>query len=155
MRIIEGSYVENDYKIAIVVSRFNDTITSRLMDGAVDTLVRHNIKENNISVYKAPGSFEIPVVAKKVSLKKNNKVDAIICLGAIIRGDTPHFDFVCNEVSKGIAAVSLESEMPVIYGIVTTDTVDQAMDRAGIKLGNKGKDAALSALEMINLLKNI
>ena len=138
-------------KFALVVSRFNDFITDKLLSGALDALVRSGAKDNDIEVVKVPGAFEIPLVAKKMAARK--KVNAIICLGAVIRGATPHFDYVSAEVSKGIAQVSLESGVPIIFGIVTTDTIEQAIERAGTKAGNKGWSAAMAAVEMANLLE--
>ena len=133
-------------KYAIVVARFNHFITDRLVEGCLDTLKRHGVNDEEIEIIRVPGAFEIPLAAKKASY------DAIICLGAVIRGDTPHFEYVCSEVSKGVASVSLTTEKPVIFGVITTDTTDQAIQRAGIKSGNKGADAALSAIEMANLM---
>ncbi|MGD9151090.1 MAG: 6,7-dimethyl-8-ribityllumazine synthase [Desulfobacterales bacterium] len=138
-------------KFALVVSRFNDFITDKLLSGAQDALVRSGAKDNDIQIVKVPGAFEIPLVAKKMATQK--KVNAIICLGAVIRGATPHFDYVSAEVSKGIAQVSLESGVPIIFGIVTTDTIEQAIERAGTKAGNKGWSAAMAAVEMANLLE--
>jgi len=138
-------------KFAIVVSRFNDFITEKLLSGAQDALVRSGAKDSDIQVVRVPGSFEIPLVAKKMAKKK--ELDAIICLGAVIRGATPHFDYVSAEVSKGIAQVSLESEIPIIFGVITTDTIEQAIERAGAKAGNKGWSAAMAAVEMANLLE--
>ena len=153
MKVTEGNFEGKEVKIAIIVSRFNDKITSRLLDSAYDTLIRHNVSEKNISIYRVPGSFEIPLIAKRIA--KSNKSDAIICLGALIRGETPHFEFISSEVVKGIANVSTETGVPLIYGVITADTVEQAMDRAGIKLGNRGREAALSALEMVDLIKKL
>ena len=138
-------------KFAIVVSRFNEFITEKLLSGALDALVRSGAKDSDIQVVKVPGSFEIPLIAKKVAKKKG--LDAIICLGAVIRGATPHFDYISAEVSKGIAQVSLESEVPIIFGVITTDTIEQAIERAGTKAGNKGWSAAMAAVEMANLLE--
>ncbi|CEK33313.1 6,7-dimethyl-8-ribityllumazine synthase [Paraclostridium sordellii] len=151
MGLIEGKLVAEDLKIGIVVGRFNEFIVSKLLGGALDGLKRHGVDENNIDVAWVPGAFEIPLIAKKMA--KNEKYDAIICLGAVIKGSTPHFDYVCAEVSKGIASVSLSSEKPVIFGVLTTDTIEQAIERAGTKAGNKGYDAAVTAIEMANLLK--
>ena len=136
-------------KFALVVSRFNDFITDKLLSGALDALIRSGANDNDIQIVKVPGAFEIPLVAKKMATQK--KVSAIICLGAVIRGATPHFDYVSAEVSKGIAQVSLESGVPIIFGVVTTDTIEQAIERAGTKAGNKGWSAAMSAIEMANL----
>ncbi|MDJ0987166.1 MAG: 6,7-dimethyl-8-ribityllumazine synthase [Desulfobacterales bacterium] len=140
-------------KFALVVSRFNDFITDKLLSGALDALVRSGAKDTDIQIVKVPGAFEIPLVAKKMANPK--KVNAIICLGAVIRGATPHFDYVSAEVSKGIAQVSLDSEVPIIFGIVTTDTIEQAIERAGTKAGNKGWSAAMAAVEMANLLEAV
>lgn len=152
MRIIEGNLVAENIKVGIVVGRFNEFIVSKLLGGALDGLKRHGVNEDNIEVSWVPGAFEIPLVAKKMA--KSKKYDAVICLGAVIKGSTPHFDYVCAEASKGIASVSLSEELPVIFGILTTDTIEQAIERAGTKAGNKGYDAAVSAIEMANLLKN-
>ncbi|MEG0181515.1 MAG: 6,7-dimethyl-8-ribityllumazine synthase [Romboutsia sp.] len=151
MRIIEGNLVAESIKVGIVVGRFNEFIVSKLLGGAIDGLKRHGADEDNIDVAWVPGAFEIPLIAKKMA--KNEKYDAVICLGAVIKGATPHFDYVCAEASKGIASVSLYSEKPVIFGILTTDTIEQAIERAGTKAGNKGYDSAVTAIEMANLLK--
>jgi len=153
MRKIEGILTAENIKFAIVVGRFNSLITERLLEGAIDCIIRHNGKEENIDIIRVPGSFEIPLTAKK--LAKTGRYDAIICLGAVIRGATPHFDYVASEVTKGIAQVSLETEIPIAYGILTTDTIEQAVERAGTKMGNKGFDAALTAIEMVNVLRQI
>ncbi|GKZ03857.1 6,7-dimethyl-8-ribityllumazine synthase [Paraclostridium bifermentans] len=153
MRIIEGNLVAKDIKIGIVVGRFNEFIVSKLLGGALDGLKRHGVDEDNIEVSWVPGAFEIPLVAKKMAQSK--KYDAIICLGAVIKGSTPHFDYVCAEASKGISSVSLSEELPVIFGVLTTDTIEQAIERAGTKAGNKGYDSAVTAIEMANLLKLI
>ena len=153
MNIYEGNISGRGLKVAIVVSRFNSFITSKLLDGALDALRRHKLMEKNISVAWVPGAFEIPLVAKKLASTKN--FDAIICLGAVIRGATTHYDYVCNEVSKGIAQIGLQSGVPVIFGVVTTENIQQAIERAGTKSGNKGFDAAISAMEMANLLKSL
>lgn len=153
MKNIEGKLSAKGFKFAIIVSRFNSLITEKLLEGAIDSIVRHNGDEKNITVIRVPGSFEIPLTAKK--LAKSGKFDAVICLGAVIRGDTPHFDYVANEVTKGIAQLSLETEIPISYGILTTDTIEQAIERAGTKMGNKGFDAALTAIEMVNVLNQI
>lgn len=153
MKIYEGKLDATGLKIAIIVSRFNEFISSKLVDGCVDALIRHGASEDDLEIVKVPGSFEIPYLAKKLTCIK--KYDAIICLGVVIRGQTPHFNYICNEVSKGIANVSLESGIPVIFGVVTSDTIEQAIERAGTKSGNKGFDAALSAIEMANLYKSI
>ena len=153
MKVVEGKLTAQGAKFAIVVSRFNSFVTERLLEGALDCLKRHGCREEDLTVYKVPGAFEIPLLAKK--LAKSEEFDAVIALGAVIRGETPHFDYVAAEVSKGVAAVSLETEKPVIFGVLTTDTVEQAIDRAGAKAGNKGWEAALSAIEMVNLLKEV
>ena len=151
---IEGNVVaKKDVKIGIVAARFNEFIVSKLVEGAKDGLVRHDVSEENIDVAWVPGAFEIPLIAKKMA--KSGKYDAIICLGTVIRGETSHYDYVCAEVSKGIAQVSLEAELPVMFGILTTDTIEQAVVRAGTKAGNKGYDCALGAIEMINLVREI
>lgn len=152
-KIFEGNVQAEGLKIAIVVSRFNDFIGERLLGGAMDALLRHGASEKNIDIYKTPGAFEIPLVSRKVA--NTGKYHAIICLGAVIRGATPHFEYVSAEVSKGIAQVSLEAGVPLAFGILTTDTIEQAIERAGTKSGNKGWDAALAAIEMANLLKTI
>ena len=151
--IIEAKLLAEGKKFALVVSRFNDFITDRLVGGAVDALIRSGASTQDIDIVKVPGAFEIPLVAKKMA--KKGKYHAIICLGAVIRGATPHFEYVSAEVTKGIAMVSLEFEIPVIFGIVTTDTIEQAIERAGTKAGNKGWHAAISAIEMANLIQNI
>lgn len=153
MKVLEGKLVARNAKVAIVASRFNEFIVSKLIGGAVDGLTRHDIPEDNITLAWVPGAFEIPVAAKK--LAKSGDYDAVICLGAVIRGATSHYDYVCSEVSKGIAAVSLETEIPVMFGVVTTDNIEQAIERAGTKAGNKGYDCALGAIEMMNLLEQI
>jgi len=152
-KIIEANLIAEGKKFALVVSRFNDFITERLVGGAVDALVRCGAKDDDIDVVKVPGAFEIPLIAKKMAQKK--KYDAVVCLGAVIRGATPHFDYVGAEVSKGIAVVSIESEIPVIFGIITTDTLEQAIERAGAKSGNKGFSAAMAAVEMANLIEAV
>lgn len=153
MKVIEGELYAKGLKFGIVVSRFNEFITEKLLYGARDALIRHGVKEDDIDIVKVPGSFEIPVVAKKLALK--GTYNAIICLGTIIRGATPHFEYVAAEVSKGIASVSVETGVPIAFGIITSDTIEQAIERAGTKSGNKGWDAALSAIEMAQLLKKI
>ncbi|HEX7416318.1 MAG TPA: 6,7-dimethyl-8-ribityllumazine synthase [Smithellaceae bacterium] len=152
-KIIEGKIVAKGMKFGIVASRFNDFICSRLIDGAVDALMRAGAEEKDIAIYKVPGSFELPLTAKK--LAKSSRFDAVICLGAIIRGATPHFEYISAEVSKGIASVGLETEVPVVFGVLTTDTIEQAIERAGTKSGNKGADAAMTAIEMVDLFKKI
>jgi 6,7-dimethyl-8-ribityllumazine synthase len=149
----EGNLVAEGLKFGIVVGRFNEFIVSKLLGGAIDGLKRHGVKEEDIEIAWVPGAFEIPLVAKKMVEK--NKYDGVICLGAVIRGATPHFDYVCAETSKGIANVSLNSGIPVIFGVLTTDSIEQAVERAGTKAGNKGYDSAVSAIEMANLLKEI
>ncbi len=153
MKILEGNLINNDAKIGIVVARFNEFITSKLLGGAVDTLVRHGISDDNISVAWVPGAFEIPLIAKKMAQTGN--YDAVICLGAIIRGSTSHYDLVCNEAAKGVAQVSLEAGIPVMFGVITTENIEQAIERAGSKAGNKGSECAEGAIEMINLCRNI
>jgi 6,7-dimethyl-8-ribityllumazine synthase len=149
----EAKLIAEGKKFALVVSRFNDFITEKLLSGALDALVRSGTADEDIEVVKVPGAFEIPVVAKKMA--KTNRFDAVICLGAVIRGSTPHFDYVSAEVSKGVAMVGLESEVPVIFGVITTDTIEQAIERAGTKAGNKGWSAAIAAVEMANLFEII
>lgn len=153
MRTFEGKLVAKDMKIGIVVARFNEFITSKLLGGAMDGLIRHNVSEENIDVAWVPGAFEIPLIASKMAALK--KYDAVLCLGAVIRGSTSHYDYVCNEVSKGIASISLESEIPVMFGVITTENIEQAIERAGTKAGNKGFDCAVSAVEMVNLIREI
>lgn len=153
MKIYEGNLIGSDLNIGIIVGRFNDFISSKLLSGALDGLKRHGVDEDNIEIVYVPGAFEIPLVAKKMASK--DKYDAVICLGAVIRGSTPHFEYVSSEVAKGIANVSLQSGCPVIFGVLTTDSIEQAIERAGTKAGNKGYDAAVSAIEMANLLKEI
>lgn len=153
MKTYEGNLIANNIKVGIVVARFNEFITSKLLSGAMDGLVRHDVKEDDIDVAWVPGAFEIPLIASKMA--KSGKYDAVICLGAVIRGATSHYDYVCNEVSKGIATVSMNSDIPVMFGVVTTENIEQAIERAGTKAGNKGYDCALAAIEMINLIRNI
>lgn len=154
MNTFEGKIVtEQPIKVGIVVARFNEFITSKLLGGCLDTLKRHNVKDEDIDVAWVPGAFEIPLIAKKMAESK--KYDAVIALGAVIRGATSHFDYVCAETSKGIAQASLESGVPVMFGVLTTDTIDQAIDRAGTKSGNKGSDCAEGAIEMVNLIRNM
>lgn len=152
-KIIEGKIVAKGMKFGIVASRFNDFICGRLIEGSIDALIRAGAEEKDIAIYKVPGSFELPLAAKK--LAKSKRYDAVICLGAIIRGATPHFEYISAEVSKGIAAVGLETEVPVVFGVLTTDTIEQAIERAGTKAGNKGADAALTAIEMVDLFKKM
>ncbi|HAR5004578.1 TPA: 6,7-dimethyl-8-ribityllumazine synthase [Staphylococcus aureus] len=149
----EGKLIGKDLKVAIVVSRFNDFITGRLLEGAKDTLIRHDVNEDNIDVAFVPGAFEIPLVAKKLATSGN--YDAVITLGCVIRGATSHYDYVCNEVAKGVSKVNDQTNVPVIFGILTTESIEQAVERAGTKAGNKGAEAAVSAIEMANLLKSI
>lgn len=153
MKIYEGKLVSNKKKYAIVVSRFNEFITNKLLSGALDALKRHNVNDDDIAVVWVPGAFEIPIAAQR--LAKSTKYDAVICLGAVIRGSTSHYDYVCNEVSKGVAHIGLETGVPTIFGIVTTDNIEQAVERAGTKAGNKGFDAATTAIEMVNLFDEI
>lgn len=153
MKTYEGSLVAKEIKVAIVAARFNEFITSKLIGGAMDGLTRHGVQETDVSLTWVPGAFEIPLVASK--LANSGKYDAVICLGAVIRGSTSHYDYVCAEVSKGIATVSLQSQIPVLFGVLTTDTIEQAIERAGTKAGNKGYDCALSAVEMVNLIREI
>ncbi|EOD7592729.1 6,7-dimethyl-8-ribityllumazine synthase [Staphylococcus aureus] len=149
----EGKLIGKDLKVAIVVSRFNDFITGRLLEGAKDTLIRHDVNEDNIDVAFVPGAFEIPLVAKKLASSGN--YDAVITLGCVIRGATSHYDYVCNEVAKGVSKVNDQTNVPVIFGILTTESIEQAVERAGTKAGNKGAEAAVSAIEMANLLKSL
>ena len=153
MKVYEGKLVSNDIKVGIVVARFNEFITSKLLGGAIDGLKRENVKEEDIEVAWVPGAFEIPLVAKKMAESKI--YDAVICLGAVIRGATSHYDYVCAEVSKGVAQVSMNSGIPVMFGILTTDTIEQAVERAGTKAGNKGFECAQGAIEMVNLIREM
>ncbi|MBP3762063.1 MAG: 6,7-dimethyl-8-ribityllumazine synthase [Ruminococcus sp.] len=153
MNIYEGKLIPENVKIGIIVARFNEFITSKLLGGALDTLKRHNVPEDSIDVAWVPGAFEIPLIAKKMA--ESGKYDAVICLGAIIRGSTSHYDLVCNEAAKGIAQVSLSSGVPVMFGVITTENIEQAIERAGSKAGNKGSECAEGAIEMINLVRNI
>lgn len=152
-KVIQGDLICKGKTFGIVASRFNELVTSKLIDGAVDTLVRHGAKDSEIEICWVPGSFEIPVIADK--LAKSKRFDAVLCLGTIIRGQTPHFDYIASEVAKGVAKVGLDSGKPVIFGVITADTIEQAIERAGTKEGNKGRDAALSAIEMSNLITKI
>lgn len=152
MNIYEGKLIGQGLKIGIVAGRFNEFIVSKLLDGALDGLRRHGINEEDIEIAWVPGAFEIPLIAKKMANAK--KYDAIICLGAVIRGATPHFDYVCSEAAKGIATISLQSDTPIAFGILTTDSIEQAIERAGTKAGNKGYDSAVTAIEMANLINN-
>lgn len=151
--IYEGHLVDSAHKFAIVVARFNSFITDKLVEGALDTIERHGGNKQNVDVFKVPGCFEVPMAAQKLASK--SKYDAIICLGALIRGETPHFDYIASECTKGIAAIALQAQIPVTYGIITANTVDQAVNRAGVKVGNKGADAALAAIEMVDLYNKI
>jgi 6,7-dimethyl-8-ribityllumazine synthase len=153
LRTLEGKISAEGYRFGLVVSRFNDFISSKLLEGALDALKRHGAAEEQLLLVKVPGAFEIPLVAKK--LAESGKVDAVICLGAVIRGSTPHFDYVAAEVSKGIAVVALDTKVPVAFGVLTTDNLEQAIERAGTKSGNKGWDAAVAAMEMVNLFKQL
>ena len=153
MKMIEGRLTGKDRKFAIVVSRFNDFITSKLVDGALDCLLRHEVKDDDITLVKVPGAFEIPLAAQK--LAESGSYDGVICLGAVIRGATTHYDYVCNEVSKGIAKITLDTGLPVGFGIVTTENIEQAIERAGTKSGNKGYDTAMSVLEMVDLFSTM
>ena len=153
MNIYEGKLIPENVKIGIIVARFNEFITSKLLGGALDTLKRHNVPEDSIDVAWVPGAFEIPLIAKKMA--ESGKYDAVICLGAIIRGSTSHYDLVCNEAAKGIAQVSLSTGVPVMFGVITTENIEQAIERAGSKAGNKGSECAEGAIEMINLVRNI
>jgi 6,7-dimethyl-8-ribityllumazine synthase len=152
-KTVEGMLQGKGKKFALVTGRFNDFITEKLQNGALDGLIRHEVSSDDISIVKVPGAFEIPLAAKR--LAKSNRFDAVICLGAIIRGATPHFEYVAAELTKGIAQVSMETEVPVVFGVLTTDTIEQAVERAGTKSGNKGFDAALTALEMANVMEKI
>ena len=153
MKTLEGKLVAKGIRVGIVAARFNEFITSKLLSGALDGLVRHDVREEDIHVAWVPGAFEIPLIASKMA--GSGKYDAVICLGAVIRGSTSHYDYVCNEVSKGIAAVGLDSGIPVLFGVLTTENIEQAIERAGTKAGNKGYDCALSAIEMVNLIREI
>lgn len=153
MKVYEGKLVSENIKVGIIASRFNEFIVSKLLSGALDALSRHNIGDNDIEIAWVPGAFEIPLIASKMA--KSGKYDAVICLGAIIRGSTSHYELVCSEVTKGIANVGLKSDIPVIFGVVTTENIEQAIERAGTKAGNKGYDSAMSAIEMVNLIREI
>ncbi|MUK88383.1 6,7-dimethyl-8-ribityllumazine synthase [Ornithinibacillus sp. L9] len=152
-KTIAGNLVGSNLKIGIIVGRFNEFITSKLLDGAIDTLKRHGVDESNIDVAWVPGAFEIPLVAQKMA--QNSEYDAVITLGTVIRGSTPHFDYVCNEAAKGVSQAALQSGKPVIFGVLTTETIEQAIERAGTKAGNKGSEAAVSAIEMANLVNQL
>lgn len=153
MKTFEGKLVSKEIRIGIVAARFNEFITAKLLSGAMDGLLRHDVKEEDIQVAWVPGAFEIPLIASKMA--NSGKYDAVICLGAVIRGSTSHYDYVCSEVSKGIASVSLSSGVPVMFGILTTENIEQAIERAGVKAGNKGYDCALGAIEMVNLIREM
>ena len=153
MRKLEGKVVGSQMKMGIVAARFNEFIVSKLVSGAEDALVRHGVDTDDVDIAWVPGAFEIPLIAQKMA--KSGKYDVVICLGAVIRGSTSHYDYVCNEVSKGIATVSLESGVPVLFGVLTTENIEQAIERAGTKAGNKGYDCAVSAIEMVNLLREM
>ncbi len=153
MKKLEGNVVGSDIKVGIVASRFNEFIVSKLVGGAQDGLIRHGVSDDNITLAWVPGAFEIPIIADKMA--KSGKYDAIVCVGAVIKGSTTHYDYVCAEVSKGIANVSLNTGVPVMFGVITTENIEQAIERAGTKAGNKGYDAACSAIEMVNLIKQI
>ena len=153
MKIYEGKLLSGEIKVGIVAARFNEFITNKLIGGATDALKRHGVKEEDISLAWVPGAFEIPLIASKMANSK--KFDAVICLGAVIRGNTSHYDYVCSEVSKGIANVSLNSNIPVMFGVLTTDNIEQAIERAGTKAGNKGFDCAVGAIEMVNLIREL
>ncbi|GAA0693621.1 MULTISPECIES: 6,7-dimethyl-8-ribityllumazine synthase [Clostridium] len=153
MKIFEGNLIAKDLKIGIVAARFNEFIVSKLVGGALDALKRHDLDEENIDIAWVPGAFEIPLIASKMA--KSKKYDTVICLGAVIRGNTTHYDYVCSEVSKGIATVALKSDIPVMFGVLTTENIEQAIERAGTKAGNKGFDCAVSAIEMVNLIHKI
>ena len=153
MNVFEGKVVSEGMKVGIVAARFNEFIVSKLVAGAQDALVRHDVKEEDIDLAWVPGAFEIPLIASKMA--KSGKYDAVIALGAVIRGSTTHYDYVCSEVSKGIANVSLNSDIPVMFGVITTENIEQAIERAGTKAGNKGYDCAFGAIEMVNLIRNI
>lgn len=153
MKVFEGKLVSKGIRVGIVAARFNEFITSKLLGGAIDALKRHSVTEESIDVAWVPGAFEIPLIASKMT--QSGKYDAVICLGAVIRGSTTHYDYVCSEVSKGIATVSLSSNIPVMFGVLTTENIEQAIERAGSKAGNKGFEAAVSAIEMVNLIREI
>ena len=153
MKIINGNLIGNEDKISIVVSRFNEFITAKLLSGAIDTLKRHGVDDDNIDVIYVPGAFEIPLISQKLAM--TNKYSGIICLGSVIRGSTTHYDYVCNEVSKGISQLSQKYNLPIMFGVLTTENIEQAIERAGTKNGNKGSEVAIACLEMIDLMKNI
>ncbi len=153
MKVFEGNVVSENIRVGIVAARFNEFIVSKLVGGALDGLKRHGVNEEDVDVAWVPGAFEIPLIAKKMA--NSGKYDAVICVGAVIRGSTTHYDYVCSEVSKGIAAVSMNSDIPVMFGVITTENIEQAIERAGSKAGNKGYDCALGAIEMVNLIREI
>ena len=153
MREFEGKLVSKNIRVGIVAARFNEFITAKLLGGAMDGLLRHDVQEEDVHVAWVPGAFEIPLIASKMA--KSGNYDVVICLGAVIRGSTSHYDYVCNEVSKGIASISLETGIPVMFGVLTTDNIEQAIERAGTKAGNKGYDCAVGAIEMVNLIHQI
>ena len=153
MKIYEGKLVSNEIKVGIVAARFNEFITGKLVEGALDGLKRHDVQEEDVSLAWVPGAFEIPLIASKMA--KSGKYNAVICLGAVIRGSTSHYDYVCSEVSKGVASVALNSDIPVMFGVLTTENIEQAIERAGSKAGNKGFDCAVGAIEMVNLIRQI
>lgn len=153
MKKFEGNLVSKEIKVGIIAARFNEFITSKLLSGAIDGLLRHDVKDDDIEIAWVPGAFEIPLIASKMA--KSKKYDVILCLGAVIRGSTSHYDYVCNEVSKGIATISLNNDIPVMFGILTTENIEQAIERAGTKAGNKGYDCAVSGIEMVNLLREL
>jgi len=153
LKVVEGKFRAEGFRFAVVVSRFNDFVSAKLLEGAVDALLRHGASQDDLTVVKVPGAFEIPLIAGK--LAKSGKYDAVICTGAVIRGGTPHFDYVAAEVSKGIASVGLESGIPVTFGVLTTDNLEQAIERSGSKAGNKGSEAAMAAIEIVNVFKQI
>lgn len=153
MKTFEGNLVSKELRVGIVAARFNEFITAKLLSGAMDALLRHDVREEHIHVAWVPGAFEIPLIASKMA--KSGKYDAVICLGAVIRGSTSHYDYVCSEVSKGIASVALETGVPVMFGVLTTENIEQAIERAGTKAGNKGYDCAMGAIEMVNLIRQM
>lgn len=152
-KVVKGNLIAKGKKFGLLVSRFNDFISSKLLEGATDTLVRHGANEKDLDVVWVPGSFEIPAVARRMA--RSNKYDAVICLGAVIKGDTPHFDYISSEAAKGVARVSMDEKIPCVFGVITAETLEQAIERAGTKSGNKGRDAALSAIELVNLYEEI
>lgn len=153
MRVFEGKLASREIRVGIVVARFNEFVTNRLLSGAMDALRRHEVPDENVDVAWVPGAFEIPLIASRMA--KSGKYDAVICLGAVIRGSTSHYDYVCNEVTKGVASISLSTGVPVIFGVLTTENIEQAIERAGAKIGNKGFDSAVNAIEMANLIREM